>query len=239
MCPEWRLFQSTFPQGERQVSTVNFCKIRCFNPRSRKGNDVMRSDGILPAECFNPRSRKGNDLSCPTRRKNTLLFQSTFPQGERQYELPSKASSVVFQSTFPQGERLSICSPSSYPLAVSIHVPARGTTSSILYMLSQKRVSIHVPARGTTRYALIFHSLSPVSIHVPARGTTSWIALALIFSRVSIHVPARGTTFPCSRSVRVYEFQSTFPQGERRLHDCIYVVQKVFQSTFPQGERPH
>ena len=56
-----------------------------------------------------------------------------------------------------------------------------------------------------------------VSIHVPARGTTI-LELLEPFKTclVSIHVPARGTTVYANSGAGTYEFQSTFPQGERR-----------------------
>ena len=56
-------FQSTFPQGER-LSTSTVPRVsKCFNPRSRKGNDD--ADPLkqrIRTACFNPRSRKGNDF---------------------------------------------------------------------------------------------------------------------------------------------------------------------------------
>ena len=79
------LFQSTFPQGERRKGNEIMGKLeavsihvpargtthgqecscteeRCFNPRSRKGNDPPISAAGVVRSCFNPRSRKGNDL---------------------------------------------------------------------------------------------------------------------------------------------------------------------------------
>ena len=65
------------------------------------------------------------------------------------------------------------------------------------------KVSIHVPARGTTTanmplssslYDKRIEKLAEVSIHVPARGTTEKEEGAEHGITVSIHVPARGTT---------------------------------------------
>ena len=143
---------------------------------------------------------------------------------------------------------------------VSIHVPARGTTSSVNEEINLPEVSIHVPARGTTgtgRYPIWGYQ---VSIHVPARGTTICMYYIARKDQVSIHVPARGTTMmpvhsipgldsfnPRSRkgndaTVDGYnaldvQFQSTFPQGERRFTRSQETAIPVFQSTFPQGER--
>ena len=140
------------------------------------------------------------------------LFQSTFPQGERQL-LPQKSYHTcfnprsrkgndrvhvvihfpVFQSTFPQGERPAVQAQAALFARVSIHVPARGTTFSYRRSPSGVYVSIHVPARGTT------FSYMPD------------------FVIVSIHVPARGTT-----CIQFGLFQSTFPQGERLFGFCCF-----------------
>ena len=118
-------------------------------------NSVYSGDCITS---FNPRSRKGNDECSPVKASFLTLFQSTFPQGERQNaekirkwrdsfnprsrkgndsRQKSPISSMhKFQSTFPQGER-----PRPGPSApacpkVSIHVPARGTTVLICHSMS-------------------------------------------------------------------------------------------------------
>ena len=62
-----KMFQSTFPQGERLQ----------FVPEGK--NTIFR---------FNPRSRKGNDIIQLHLSMSHLTFQSTFPQGERQ-QLPT------------------------------------------------------------------------------------------------------------------------------------------------------
>ena len=122
------MFQSTFPRGERvrsaKHSNVNFG----FNPRSHEGNDLLpflpclayllvsihvptRGTTVLwPASpaaltCFNPRSHEGNDITSATALVWILLFQSTFPRGERQDNLNTRKVYHVFQSTFPRGER--------------------------------------------------------------------------------------------------------------------------------------
>ena len=77
-------FQSTFPRGERRKKEFYYTRCKCFNPRSREGND---SASMVPATIKS-------------------AFQSTFPRGER----PTK---ILVANT---------------SAAVSIHVPARGTT---------------------------------------------------------------------------------------------------------------
>ena len=145
------VFQSTFPQGERPSrarydqweSDVSIHvpargttrkgagamrRKRSFNPRSRKGNDMGWMETVLRRKRFNPRSRKGND--------DFLRF--------------TKLKASTFQSTFPQGERLRFLHINKKEVHVSIHVPARGTTSQKGKVKDMSYVSIHVPARGTT-----------------------------------------------------------------------------------------
>ena len=79
--------------------------------------------------------------------------------------------------------------------SVSIHVPARGTTSSVVNVSTFLPVSIHVPARGTTEQKNKEASVGCVSIHVPTRGTTAGGSSQKTRKLVSIHVPTRGTTY--------------------------------------------
>ena len=151
-------FQSTFPHGERQRSNLDAFLLSCFNPRSRTGNDRYictfsygkkvsihvpargttkdsdciehsktgfnprsrtgndRSDlrgGGGEQDGFNPRSRTGNDEKCGQTWTRTKQFQSTFPHGERHHAKSECISTIT----------------------VSIHVPARGTTSTRHYLL--------------------------------------------------------------------------------------------------------
>ena len=100
-----------------------------FKPRSREGNAPFHQLLRLLHPRFKPRSREGND---PAREKGGAMndmFQSTFPRGERRYY-------VLFQGW--------------KQIAVSIHVPTRGTTGFEKDSSEWIAVSIHVPSRGTT-----------------------------------------------------------------------------------------
>ena len=57
---------------------------------------------------------------------------------------------------------------------------------------------------------------SLISIHVPAWGTTGWKIPWCGGLHISIHVPAWGTTARKRKDNTLYQFQSTFPRGERR-----------------------
>ena len=100
-----------------------------FNPRSRVGNDYIVCDISCYIANFNPRSRVGNDES-----GNRLLF-----------------CLLLFQSTFPRGERLTCRCQYALDLRISIHVPAWGTTMYTLKLHIIFKISIHVPAWGTTK----------------------------------------------------------------------------------------
>ena len=97
-----------------------------FNPRSLVGNDEVLIWSSFPLADFNPRSLVGNDyipvgtytiveisIHVPSwgttiftrRQPPCILFQSTFPRGERRAEIKAFKSLQEFQSTFPRGER--------------------------------------------------------------------------------------------------------------------------------------
>ena len=192
-----RGFQSTFPQGERRaVLSALYLPPLSFNPRSRKGNDISYAPRKIIVDGFNPRSRKGNDDVLLLNYQSIGLFQSTFPQGERQgWDRIQRYSDRQFQSTFPQGERR-FCSPRTPDgRGVSIHVPARGTTW--LSLLSAWYVSGFNPRsrKGNDDYSFqpllryrLFQSTFPQG---ERRKKKVWYAKQ---TPVSIHVPARGTT---------------------------------------------
>ena len=159
---------------------------------------------------------RGERLRKPSRCPGFLRFQSTFPRGERRIQPRSGSDECSFQSTFPRGERPADQWIFRRPAYVSIHVPTRGTT---------------VYQRQTTVFCTRFQSTFP-------RGER----------RYSLILSSRGT-----------QFQSTFPRGERRRamrrtlatrsfnprsHEGNDDGKSVtaynydwFQSTFPRGER--
>ena len=167
------MFQSTFPHGERRCCGEDAPPhLLCFNPRSRTGNDgslchLFRGDHQFQSTfphgerrragrvfCsdlrFNPRSRTGNDIS------------SARPLAE----------GSMFQSTFPHGERRLLHTRATQRYTVSIHVPARGTTS--LSSISSAMPGGFNPRSRTGNDAVMNNKIfnNKVSIHVPARGTT-------------------------------------------------------------------
>ena len=145
-------------------------------------------------EGFNPRSRTGNDGFRWICRTVFFQFQSTFPHGERRW-------------------KRGICKVKKF---VSIHVPARGTTTYINAEAIIFYVSIHVPARGTTRTRLesikdgMFQSTFPHGER-PSGVIRKGVGMSCFNPRSRTGNDWR--MWP-SRSC-FQKFQSTFPHGER------------------------
>ena len=122
-----------------------------FNPRSHKGNDRLWVHRIVMRINFNPRSHKGNDRLEVMAPEQMLVFQSTFPQGERPLTAPTFFDSV----------------------RISIHVPTRGTTIEVFvfrFYLCDFNPRSH---KGNDVQAISGVSGDDlISIHVPTRGTT-------------------------------------------------------------------
>ena len=77
-------------------------------------------------------------------------FQSTFPRGERRSQGKWSMTIWRFQSTFPRGERQHVPQLFHQPVIISIHVPSWGTTSDDGKFKGLYYISIHVPSWGTT-----------------------------------------------------------------------------------------
>ena len=122
-----------------------------FNPRSRVGNDTVSIIPFSVTSYFNPRSRVGNDRAVDIFLEHSDEFQSTFPRGERRIITYINKGRCKFQSTFPRGERRDSVTCHPLNIAISIHVPAWGTTSRIKTISGLMTISIHVPAWGTTQ----------------------------------------------------------------------------------------
>ena len=124
--------------------------------------------------------------------------------------------SLLFQSTFPRGERLIPLVTHVKSQVISIHVPSWGTTIFCILFWIKVSISIHVPSWGTTTFKCRLHifngNFNPrslvgndtgealavrcvvISIHVPSWGTTGFQFLFQKPEAISIHVPSWGTT---------------------------------------------
>ena len=128
---------------------------------------------------------------------------------------------------------------SSYLLHISIHVPAWGTTKPPffhktinLYFNPRSRVGNDTFAGLGSGYYVV------ISIHVPAWGTTK---LTDIVNASPYYFNPRSRVGN-DRKISVihdafYQFQSTFPRGERLRIAIPPYYSRTFQSTFPRGER--
>ena len=124
-----------------------------------------------------------------------LLFQSTFPRGERHFLCRWSSWHDIFQSTFPRGERRiwrailirRIQFQSTFPRGERLMVSAFMTAP------------------------FYFNPRSLVGNDGPG---SLWQVLHRV---ISIHVPSWGTTFSDAKLPQRQLFQSTFPRGERPI----------------------
>ena len=144
-----------------------------------------------------------------------LIFQSTFPRGERHHQPGYHYLLHSFQSTFLCGERRHI----TRMQLTTLHFNPRSRVGNDKFLIVIDLLYLY------------FNPRSLVGNDDMASGTDVG-GLA-----ISIHVPSWGTTYPVRYSPIWRKFQSTFPRGERRGYIPGYTIFRGFQSTFPRGER--
>ena len=140
-------FQSTCPRGARQhpACAYDFEDISIHVPT--RGTTVLFAAIFNSSIDFNPRAHEGHDL---------LLFRNHL--------------FILFQSTCPRGARLQ-ASVSKNDSGISIHVPTRGTTTSLVSGTVTLPFQSTCP-RGARRGFQLLGLSVEISIHVPTRGTT-------------------------------------------------------------------
>ena len=164
-----------------------------------------------------------------------MEFQSTFPRGERPAPIPAYQVPNPFQSTFPRGERRDIL----YFFDVFCNFNPRSRVGNDKVLVSQysgKTFQSTFPRGerlGDFNCPVSLSNFNPRSRVgndgiITAKGTST---------KISIHVPAWGTTLTPKVKAKEFEFQSTFPRGDRRNVFRQFEFSKRFQSTFPRGER--
>ena len=236
----WQAVSSHVPtRGTTPLQDKSPNRVRCFNPRSREGNDQSRCGSIRFSAGFNPRSHEGNDSPD----FQALLFRCCFnPRShegnDAKFDIrPLDADG--FQSTFPRGERhAGEYSHGFYILRFNPR--SHEGNDSILddYYMPQMAFQSTFP-RGERRFLfsckLLLYSFNPRShegndsfpYYPPKRkgrfnprsheGNDSVPEHFSPLSIVSIHVPTRGTTTNSQvTTIEEDKFQSTFPRGERR-----------------------
>ena len=166
-----------------------------------------------------------------------VLFQSTFPRGERQIHFGICDHSKKFQSTFPRGERPGDRSGNIRGDENFNPRSLVGNDYKLRYFSPHLSISIHVPSWGTTT---CYH-LSDVSMRFqstfprgerPNIGVSS--AIPNYFNPRSLVGNDKIPLYCLHLSII---FQSTFPRGERRFSKLSFCSPHKFQSTFPRGER--
>ena len=114
--------------GMTEAMTAKWHQQKYFNPRSRVGNDQseqrLRKEIMISIHVPAWGTTAVNDCI----RLENLIFQSTFPRGERPNSYDTCLLLVIFQSTFPRGERPGRTGHPQGSRSISIHVPAWGTT---------------------------------------------------------------------------------------------------------------
>ena len=82
-------------------------------------------------------------------------------------------------------------------------------------------ISIHVPAWGTTLRVFRTSHANPISIHVPAWGTTKFDILQIRLAKDFNPRSRVGNDFHWLQlTFYQFQFQSTFPRGERHQSLC-------------------
>ena len=122
----------------------------------------------------------------------------------------------VFQSTFPRGERPVNTGVRVLRSEISIHVPAWGTTA-IAIAGAGYQMDFNPRSRvGNDGKHGSGSSGSSISIHVPAWGTTRHRYAGRSTGRYFNPRSRVGNDqFPVTSFLTSFEFQSTFPRGER------------------------
>ena len=240
-----RLFQSTFPQGERLYCAYHFIQVVSIHVPAR-GTTLAQ---ICPA----------TQVSIHVPARGTTPFAPCLGR-KVSIHVPARGTTVCrpcnkrrsrFQSTFPQGER-----PQRTPLSgvKGFNPRSRKGNDVTLMQWLQHGVSIHVPARGTTHLsnAVVhqrFQSTFPQGERRFLEDENIPVRFQSTFPQgerrrespdsgkpimVSIHVPARGTTG--NRRLKSYR---GFNPRSRKGNDsgCSQVSGQKFQGFNPRSRK--
>ena len=162
---------------------------------------------------FNPRSHKGSDNKYLPFWSFNLRFQSTLPQGERRNV---NAAGYLVKNFNPRSHKGSDNNKWRATITVG-------------------GISIHAPTRGATvqngGYEPCFSNFNPRS----HKGSDTQIHIVVRIAVISIHAPTRGATVFCKNYSPQVLFQSTLPQGERRLPNPL--KQRWFRDFNPRSHK--
>ena len=123
-------------------------------------------------------------------------------------------------------------------IIISIHAPTRGATVARYVMKKQKGFQSTLPQGERLNTITIIPPVNGYFNPRSHKGSDSFPRLMCIYSRDFNPRSHKGSDFPSNLWADVNQaFQSTLPQGERRLLLMLQVPTTLFQSTLPQGER--
>ena len=127
----------------------------------------------------------------------------------------SKVIHMLFQSTFPRGERRSLLRDplDSMHFNPRSHVGNDSKFSPVLRLLPYFNPRSHV---GNDRLVYPVLRLLPYFNPRSHVGNDQFAIIVCICVVISIHVPTWGTTQNPDHINPASQFQSTFPRGERR-----------------------
>ena len=124
-----------------------------------------------------------------------LIFQSTFPRGERHHQPGYHYLLHSFQSTFLCGERRHI----TRMQLTTLHFNPRSRVGNDGWSYSDR---------------ICDRDFNP---HSCVGNDTNAKKKFKVISRFQIHVPSWGTTIASIPDIASFPFQSTFPRGERPI----------------------
>ena len=143
---------------------------------------------------FNPRSHKGSDGATA----------AVLEDGTISIHAPTRGA------TLPHDQL-------SRTAAISIHAPTRGATGICVDTVEHSKISIHAPTRGATKKYCERQEKENISIHAPTRGATWWRVILIRGADFNPRSHKGSDLRRPSPKNRIQPFQSTLPQGERRL----------------------
>ena len=157
--------------GNDPVTPIGQLIIKNFNPRSRVGNDLISSTvGKYNFISIHVPAWGTTLFVVPS--ASVLIISIHVPAwGTTQEWDPGLNRPLLFQSTFPRGERR--CKNWIYSVTENFNPRSRvGNDKRRSLRRLGWKISIHVPAWGTTPANAETGRTEAISIHVPAWGTT-------------------------------------------------------------------
>ena len=198
-------FQSTFPRGERRTYPDPIADHGTFNPRSREGNDRFWDIGLYSPCFFQSTFPRGERRCSYLALISNLFFQSTFPRGERPVRNAYIFGTAYFQSTFPRGERHYRLLQTNYHLPFNPR-SREGNDKTAGFWQRIAALSIHVPARGTTKmWTKWFKSIRTFNPRSREGNDSNFSQITFMFSSlISIIIPIQT----CLLQVCIFFFSS-------------------------------